>query len=153
MDQVQVAVVNSPGLLTLAGDTKPLEEIVGELEEDGKFVRWLRIDYAFHTHQMEPIKDELLETLADVKPMATKIPYISTVTGGVCDGEKLDGDTGGIMSARQFFSHRRFPNLIRAGEDSFLELGPHPALQNPILECLSRCKSQRILFLQSYSQN
>ena len=39
---------------------------------------------------MEPIKDALLETLADIKPRATKIPYISTVTGGICPGEDLD---------------------------------------------------------------
>lgn len=146
VDQVQVAVVNSPGLLTLAGDTEPLEEIVGELEEDGKFVRWLRIDYAFHTHQMEPIKDELLETLADVKPMATKIPYISTVTGGVCDGEKLDGEYWWNNVREAVLFAPAISNLIRAGEDSFLELGPHPALQNPILECLSDANRKGFYF-------
>ena len=42
-DQVQIAVINSPNLLTLAGDTAPLEEVVAELEAEQKFVRWLRI--------------------------------------------------------------------------------------------------------------
>lgn len=135
--EVQVAVVNSPGLLTLAGDTEPLEEIVGELEEAGKFVRWLRIDYAFHTHQMEPIKDELLEVLGDIKPRATEIPYISTVTGGVCEGEKLDGEYWWQNVREAVLFAPAISNLIRAGEDSFLEVGPHPALQNPIMECLS----------------
>ncbi|MCB1234125.1 MAG: polyketide synthase dehydratase domain-containing protein, partial [Verrucomicrobiae bacterium] len=27
--------------------------------------------------------------------------------------------------------------MVRGGEDTFVEIGPHPALQNPILECLS----------------
>jgi amino acid adenylation domain-containing protein len=136
-DQVQVAVVNSPGLLTLAGDTEPLEEIVGELEEAGKFVRWLRIDYAFHTHQMEPIKDELLKELADIKPRATKIPYISTVTGGIYEGEKLDGEYWWNNVREAVLFAPAISNLIRSGEDSFLEVGPHPALQNPITECLA----------------
>ncbi len=136
-DQVQVAVVNSPGLLTLAGDTEPLEEIVAALEEEGKFVRWLRIDYAFHTHQMEPIKEELLEMLADIKPQATKIPYISTVTGGVYDGAKLDGEYWWQNVRQAVLFAPAVSGLIRSGEDSFLEIGPHPALQNPILECLS----------------
>ncbi|MAS92169.1 MAG: hypothetical protein CMO55_03140 [Verrucomicrobiales bacterium] len=136
-DVVQVAVINSPGLVTLAGDTEPLEEIVGGLEEAGKFVRWLRIDYAFHTHQMEPIKEELLETLADIKPRATTIPYISTVTGGMCEGTKLDGEYWWNNVRESVLFAPAIANLIRSGEDSFLELGPHPALQNPIMECLS----------------
>ena len=136
-DQVQVAVVNSPGLLTLAGDTEPLEEVVAELEEAGKFVRWLRIDYAFHTHQMEPIKDELLKVLKDIEPQPTKVPYISTVTGGVLDGTKLDGDYWWQNVREAVLFAPAISGLIRSGEDTFIELGPHPALQNPIMECLS----------------
>ncbi|MEX2579662.1 MAG: amino acid adenylation domain-containing protein [Verrucomicrobiales bacterium] len=136
-ERVQVAVINSPGLVTLAGDTELLEEIVGELEEAGTFVRWLRIDYAFHTHQMEPIREELLETLAGIKPRATKIPFISTVTGGVCEGAKLDGNYWWQNVRETVLFAPAIASLIRSGEDAFLELGPHPALQNPITECLS----------------
>ncbi|MEM7698936.1 MAG: acyltransferase domain-containing protein, partial [Verrucomicrobiota bacterium] len=137
IDQVQVAVVNSPTLLTLAGDTEPLEAVAAELEEAGKFVRWLRIDYAFHTHQMEPIKDELLKTLSGIKPRPTTIPYISTVTGGLVSGEKLDGEYWWQNVRETVLFAPAISGLIRSGEDTFLELGPHPALQNPILECLS----------------
>lgn len=136
-DRVQVAVINSPGMVTLAGDTEPLEAIVAELENAGKFVRWLRIDYAFHTHQMEPIKEELLAALANIKPRATTIPYISTVTGGICDGTKLDGQYWWQNVREAVLFAPAISNLIRSGEDSFMEIGPHPALQNPIMECLS----------------
>ncbi len=136
-DVVQVAVVNSPGLITLAGDTEPLEAVVAELEAQGKFVRWLRIDYAFHTHQMEPIKDELLEVLADIQPLPTRIPYISTVTGGLLAGEKLDAEYWWRNVREAVLFAPAITGLVRGGEDAFLELGPHPALQNPILECLS----------------
>ena len=136
-EKVQVAVINSPGMVTLAGDTEPLEALVATLEEAGKFVRWLRIDYAFHTHQMEPIKDELLETLSGIKPRATTMPYISTVTGGICDGTKLTGEYWWQNVRESVLFAPAIANLIRSGEDSFLEVGPHPALQNPIMECLS----------------
>mgnify|MGYP001005791809 CR=1 FL=1 len=136
-DQVQVAVVNSPGMVTLAGDTAPLEEIVTGLEAQGKFVRWLRIDYAFHTHQMEPIREELLEVLKDIQPRATSIPYISTVTGGICEGTKLDGEYWWRNVREAVLFAPAIAGLVRSGEDSFVEVGPHPALQNPILECLS----------------
>lgn len=136
-DKVQVAVINSPGMVTLAGDTEPLEELVAGLEEQGKFVRWLRIDYAFHTHQMEPIREELLEVLKDLSPRATSIPYISTVTGGICEGTRLDAEYWWQNVREAVLFAPAIAGLIRSGEDSFLEVGPHPALQNPILECLS----------------
>ena len=145
-DRVQVAVINSPGMVTMAGDTEPLEEIVAELEEAGTFVRWLRIDYAFHTHQMEPIKDELLETLANIKPRATKIPYISTVTGGVCEGTKLDGEYWWNNVRESVLFAPAINSLIRTGEDTFIEIGPHPALQNPIMECLSEAGRKGFYF-------
>ena len=145
-DQVQVAVINSPNLVTLAGDTEPLEEIVEELEEQQKFVRWLRIDYAFHTHQMEPIKDELLEALSDIEPSQTEIPYISTVTGGICAGNTLDGMYWWRNVRESVLFAPALNGLIRAGEDSFLEIGPHPALQNPIMECLSEQGRKGVYF-------
>nr|AHZ46164.1 PKS/NRPS hybrid [uncultured bacterium 12-5D] len=136
-EHVQVAVVNSPNLVTLAGDTEPLEAIVKELEDAGKFVRWLRIDYAFHTHQMDPIKDELLEVLADIKPRPARIPFISTVTGGLFMGEKLDGHYWWRNVREPVLFGPAMSGLIRGGEDLFLELGPHPALQSSITECLA----------------
>ena len=145
-DKVQVAVINSPGMVTIAGDTEPLKKVIEPLEEAGKFVRWLRIDYAFHTHQMDPIKTELLEALKDIKPMASKIPYISTVTGGIFDGTKVDGDYWWQNVREAVLFSPAITGLIRSGEDSFLELGPHPALQNPITECLSEQSRKGVYF-------
>ena len=88
--QVAVAAINGPSMVTLAGDTEALETVVEALEEKGTFVRWLLIDYAFHTHQMDPIKDELLESLAHIAPKKSKVPFVSTVTAGVINGEELD---------------------------------------------------------------
>ncbi|NNE90007.1 MAG: amino acid adenylation domain-containing protein [Verrucomicrobiales bacterium] len=145
-DKVQVAVINSPGMVTIAGDTEPLKKVIEPLEEAGKFVRWLRIDYAFHTHQMEPIKTELLEVLKDIKPMASKIPYISTVTGGICEGTKVDAEYWWQNVREAVLFSPAITGLIRSGEDSFLELGPHPALQNPIMECLSEQSRKGVYF-------
>ncbi|MEZ4720188.1 MAG: type I polyketide synthase, partial [Caldilineaceae bacterium] len=73
-DRVQISAINSPGLVTLAGDTEPLAAILAELEAADVFVRRLPIDYAFHTHQMEPIQAPLLAALADIQPHAATIP-------------------------------------------------------------------------------
>ena len=136
-DKIQVAVVNSPSMITLAGDTAPLEEFVAGLEEVGTFHRWLRIDYAFHTHQMDPIKDELLAVLADINPKRSKIPFVSTVTGGVLVGDQLDGEYWWRNVRESVLFAPGLADLIRGGEDLFIELGPHPILASSIDECLS----------------
>lgn len=145
-DKIQVAVVNSPTMITLAGDKLPLEELAAKLESEGKFVRLLRINYAFHTHQMEPIKDELLEALKDIKPRETKIPYISTVTGGMLRGEELDGMYWWRNVRESVLFAPAMTNLIRGGERLFIELGPHPALQGPIGDCLAEQKRKGSVF-------
>ncbi|QDV67061.1 Phthiocerol synthesis polyketide synthase type I PpsC [Rosistilla carotiformis] len=145
-DRVQVAAINSSHLVTLAGDTEPLEEIAEELEKTGKFLRWLRVNYAFHTHQMEPIKEELLQSLADIQPRPAKLPLVSTVTASELSGELLD--------AHYWWRNVRYPvlfstainHMIAAGADSFLEIGPHPALMSSLNQCLADQGKQGTIF-------
>ncbi|MCP4847493.1 MAG: amino acid adenylation domain-containing protein [Verrucomicrobiaceae bacterium] len=134
--EIEVAVVNSPGMVTLAGDTGVLEEVVSGIEDSGKFVRWLRIDYAFHTHQMEPIKDELIEVLAGIVPRAALVPFYSTVTAGLLEGEALDGHYWWRNVRESVLFAPAINKIALEGSELFLELGPHPALVNPITECL-----------------
>ena len=134
--RVQVAVINSPSMVTIAGDTDALEPIVEKIEADKKFLRWLRIDYAFHTHQMEPIKDELLEALADIEPRNAEVPYYSTVTGDRFHGSELDANYWWRNVREAVLFAPAIEKLARGGAQLFLELGPHPALQSSITDCL-----------------
>ena len=135
-DRVQIAVFNSPNLITLAGDTEPLEAIAADLEKSGAFVRWLRINYAFHTHQMEPIKDELLRVLRNIKPQRARVPFISTVTGGMLSGEKIDAAYWWKNVRQPVLFGPAVSALARGKDDTYLEIGPHPALAGSISECL-----------------
>lgn len=137
-DQVEVAAVNSRDQVTLAGDTGPLEQVAAELEAQGRFVRWLRINYAFHTHQMEPIRADLVSALADIEPRPARIPFISTVTGNALPGAE--------MTADYWWRNVRYPvlfapaigSLIGDGDRLFLELGPHPALGGSVQSSLAQ---------------
>lgn len=136
-DRVQVAVINSPNMVTLAGDREPLERIADRLQNEGRFVRQLRINYAFHTHHMDPIRDELIDALSDITPRQSRIPFVSTVTGGVVSGRQLDANYWWRNVRQPVLFSSGISNLVRAGERLFLELGPHPALESSITELLS----------------
>ncbi|WP_417736575.1 thioester reductase domain-containing protein [Rosistilla oblonga] len=151
-DRVQVAAINSSNLVTLAGDTEPLETIAQELEQSGTFMRWLRVNYAFHTHQMEPIRAELLESLADIQPRPAQIPLVSTVTASELAGE--------LMDAQYWWRNVRYPvlfstaiqHLIAAGSEAFLEIGPHPALFSSLNQCFADQGKQGAIY-HSLSRN
>ncbi len=145
-DRVHIAVLNSPSLVTLSGDTGPLEAIAGRLEQAGKFVRWLRIAYAFHTHQMDPIKEDLLHALADIRGRAGRVPFVSTVTGVPLRGERLDALYWWKNVRQPVLFAPALANLVRDKEETFLEVGPHPALAASIHECLGEQGRQAGVF-------
>ncbi len=145
-DQLQIAVINSPSLITLAGDRGPLEDVVERLQSDGKFVRMLPINYAFHTHHMDPIRNELLSVLSDIRPRQARIPFVSTVTGCVLSGEKLDAMYWWRNVRQPVLFASAMSNLVRAGSRLFLELGPHPALESSIMDVISEQGKQGSVF-------
>ena len=89
---VSVAAVNSPSSLTLSGPTDVLKTIAAELERRGIFGRMLRVNYAFHSPGLEPVRDELLQALEGVTPRPTTLPLYSTVTGRIIAGTELDAE-------------------------------------------------------------
>lgn len=137
VDQVYITAINSPGLVTLGGDTAPLELIGERLEREGRFMRWLKVNYAFHTHQMDPIRDQLLESLASIKPHAGHIPFVSTVTGSVYPGEQLDANYWWQNVRRPVLFEPAISKSIQAGATVFLEVGAHPSMQSSLNDCLA----------------
>ena len=135
-DRVHITAINSPGLVTLGGDTAPLELIGARLEREGRFMRWLKVNYAFHTHQMDPIRDQLLESLASIKPLAGDIPFVSTVTGGLYPGEQLDANYWWHNVRRPVLFEPAIAKSIQAGAAVFLEVGAHPSMQSALNDCL-----------------
>ncbi|MEV0366079.1 type I polyketide synthase [Nocardia fusca] len=137
-DAVDIAAVNSPGSLTLAGDVDRLDEIAEKLTEEGAFARALRVEVPYHSRFMDPILEELRTALAALRPAAPRIPLVSTVTAeAVVDAE--DG-----FDAEYWCANVRQPvrfadaigGLVAAGHRVFLEVGPHPVLSGNIREIL-----------------
>jgi acyl transferase domain-containing protein/NADPH:quinone reductase-like Zn-dependent oxidoreductase/thioesterase domain-containing protein/acyl carrier protein len=136
-DRVEIAGINSPNLVTLSGDAEPLERIAARIEGSGVFTRWLRIQYAFHSRHMDPIEKELVDALADIRPRAPRLPFVSTVTGARVTTEALDAQYWWENVRGAVLFEPAISELIRDKDDTFLELGPHPALKSSLKECLA----------------
>lgn len=136
---VEIAAVNSPAGVTLAGDSEPLEKLAAQLTEEGTFNRMLRVEVPYHSHLMDPILDALREALADLAPKAPNIPLYSTVTGKLVEGkDDLWNAEYWLANVRQSV---RFADAIGAlvgdGFRAFLEVGPHPVLSGNVREILA----------------
>jgi thioester reductase-like protein len=145
-DQVHITAINSPGLVTLGGDTAPLELIGERLEREGRFMRWLKVNYAFHTHQMDPIRQQLLESLGSIKPQAGSIPFVSTVTGSVYPGEQLDANYWWHNVRRPVLFEPAIAKSIQAEATVFLEVGPHPSMQSSLNDSLAAQRTAGCVF-------
>lgn len=144
--EVQVAVINNPKLVTLSGDRQPLQELAARFQNEHRFLRWLPIDYAFHTHQMEPIREELLDSLRGIRPQATTLPLVSTVTGEELDGLELDGTYWWRNVREPVLFGPAIMQLLKRHSTSFLELGPHPALASSLRDCGEAAGKQPLVF-------
>ena len=77
---------------------------------------------------MDPIKEDLLQALRDLRPKPAQIPFVSTVTGVVLRGERLDGGYWWKNVRQPVLLAPALGYLIRGQEETFLEVGAHPAL-------------------------
>lgn len=136
--QVAVAAINSFSAVTLAGDETELKIIAEDLTAKGIFNRFLKVDIAYHSSQMDPILADLSAALASIKPGATGLPLFSTVTGELITGEEIDAEYW-CKNVRQSvrFAHG-IESVIASGNFHFIEVGPHPVLKTSIKECLDR---------------
>ncbi|CAF3482496.1 unnamed protein product [Rotaria sp. Silwood1] len=162
---VSVAGVNSPRSVTLSGDEKVIDELESILTtlHPTVFKARLRIENAFHSHQMDRfgVREEMLSTLADIRGLplentqemfdvrCAQARLYSPVTGGrIEDKTPLDSHHW-WSNVRQCV---RFGDAIQAiiqdgVVDTFLELSPHPVLATSIQECCEKTSTFQPLIL------
>ena len=162
---VSIGAVNGPEMLTLSGDSEPLQLIAHLLETRGVFHRPVKVQVAYHSHHMEPIKAIMLKSLAQVKGVKTTTQLYSTVTGKRADGKHLNADYW-FQNARQpvLFTDA-LNSMISEGFDTFVEIGPHPVLVSGaealiqkrgadavIAPSMTRKEPEFVVFLQSLAR-
>ncbi len=79
--KLSLAAVNSPSLCVVAGPFEALQEFEEKLGADGIVCRRLVTSHAFHSAMMDPMVEPFASLVAEAKPGAPQIPYISSVTG------------------------------------------------------------------------
>ncbi|HEX4962422.1 MAG TPA: SDR family NAD(P)-dependent oxidoreductase [Thermoanaerobaculia bacterium] len=140
-DRLAVAAVNSPSSTVLSGEGAALDEVTAALQGRGVFCRPLRVDYAFHSPQVEPYLEGIEEWLAGengVRPKPAAIPLVSTLTGKSATGRDWDAAYWRAQVRQPVAFAAAVATWLERGMSTFLEIGPHPVLTADLAECLRR---------------
>ncbi|WP_307961465.1 polyketide synthase [Salinispora arenicola] len=133
--RVEVAAVNGPSSVVVAGDGGALDEVLGLLVGEGVRVRRVAVDYGSHSSQVEALEGVLAEALVDVRGLAPRVPLYSTVTGEwVRDAGVVDGGYWYRNLRGQVRFGSAVADLVGLGYRTFVEVSAHPVLVQPISE-------------------
>ncbi len=144
---LSVAVSNSPTSSVLSGDPVALAEIVEKLEERKIFVRRLpAVDYAAHSPQMEPLKQELAQALQGLTPQSTAIPFYSTVTTTAIAGTALYAHYWADNLREPVRFNQTVQHALSEGHRCFLEVHPAQVLLRPMQEVMDHVGTEAAVY-------
>ncbi len=132
--QVSIAASNSYRSTVLSGDQEVLAKLMADVQQRDRFCRWVDVDVAAHSPQMDPLVPALRGGLVGLRPTAPAIPIYSTVTGDLLTDRLADPDywAENLRSPVHFSPALR--RLLEGGHDAVVEISPHPVLLTSIRE-------------------
>lgn len=129
--ELEIACINSPSDTVLGGFNDQIDQLAEELSRKGVRSTKLRLPFAYHVAQVDPILDTYEKIASGVTFNAPSIPVLSPLLGNVVRN-------GGSFNAAYVKRHAReavdFPSGINAGfrdgliskKTVWVEVGPHP---------------------------
>lgn len=143
--RVCVAAFNSPRSCTLSGDADAVDSLRERLRvvfpEDSLFLHELDVPAAYHSHMMDPILDDIEESIHSLRAQNRRCKLYSTVSGrSYCEGDF----SSGRYWARNIREPVLFEQTLQAAASEakpqtdvvFLEISPRRALHRNIRETL-----------------
>ena len=154
---VCVGAINSPGTAVLSGEHEAMERVNQRLRNAGFECTDVKVEYAFHSAQLDVVQDELMTVLKDLTARQPHHTLISTVTGGPIQQTDAAYWWSNVRSTVRFSD--AIARAVSDGITLFVEVGGHPVLGASISESggraiatLRRNQPDRRTFLQALAE-
>lgn len=142
-DTVCVGVINSDRSTVLSGDPAALRKVVDPLRAAGVYCQQVQVDYASHSPQVDPIREDLLAALSGVRPRSGDIPMFSTVRDRLVDGAELNASYwADNLRLPVRFASAMCSVLMEHRDTLFIEISPHPLLRTAIEDAAEACEAR-----------
>tara|TARA_B100000029_G_scaffold516253_2_gene628084 strand:- start:92024 stop:98293 length:6270 start_codon:yes stop_codon:yes gene_type:complete len=136
-NDISIAAINSSVSVTLSGSKPSIEKIRKILIKKNYFYKNLNTNIAYHSDQMDVIKNDFIKSLDGLSLNKNKKPFYSTVTGNKIIGTDLTPDYWWANLREPVYFNKVFKNLSKEMNYVFIQIGPQPVLSIPIVENLS----------------
>ncbi|MFA5171064.1 MAG: type I polyketide synthase [Sulfuriferula sp.] len=131
-----VAGINSSRGITVAGDADQLTQLESALSARHIPFKRLALDYAFHSPAMDAIESNIKQTLNNIQPATSTIPFYSTVTGDLLDGRELDAEYWWHNIRKPVLFEHASKQIMATGTNIFIEVGPHAVMRGYLNDAL-----------------
>ncbi|KIW53821.1 hypothetical protein PV05_06233 [Exophiala xenobiotica] len=140
--KIEIACINGVSDTVLSGTMADIDAVAQKLADAGQKCTKLKLPFAFHSSQVDPILADFEKLAAPIKYHAPRVPVISPLLSDVVS-------VGGIFDAFYLSRHCRktvdFVGGLSSGMSSatisdttlWLEVGGHPLCASMIKSCLS----------------
>lgn len=148
-DRASVACVNSPSSVTVSGDEAAILSLKTILDANSIFTRLLKVDIAYHSQHMCAVSRRFEQSISNLSSGAPQpqVKFFSSVSAS-----QLKSDITHSYWVDNLVSKVRFSEALEllvetyraTGSEpiSFLEIGPHAALQGPVRQTMAALKSE-----------
>ncbi|MFJ9025010.1 SDR family NAD(P)-dependent oxidoreductase [Streptomyces sp. NPDC102259] len=128
-ERLQIAAVNGPSTVVVAGEGAALGELTAHAAEQDFRFRRIPVDYASHSHYVESIRPTLEADLGGLASSLPRIPFYSTVESRwLGEEDRLDADYWYRNLRQPVLFDPAVRELIAQDHRVFVELGAHPVL-------------------------
>jgi phthiocerol/phenolphthiocerol synthesis type-I polyketide synthase D len=136
---VTLAVYASPRQTVIAGPPEQVDAVIAAVAAQNRLARRVEVDVASHHPNIDPILPELRAALADLAPIAPKIPLISTTRR--TDGEAPTFDAAyWVANVRNPVQFAQAVTAAAENHATFIEVSPHPLLMHAVTDTLESVK-------------
>ncbi|MEW2395136.1 SDR family NAD(P)-dependent oxidoreductase [Streptomyces sp. NPDC046862] len=142
--RVEIAAVNGPDSVVVAGSPDALEELLASCGAQDVRARRVAVDYASHSSHVEAVREELLDALDGITPRQARVPLHSTVEPGVTN-PLLDGAYWYRNLRETVAFEPAVTALAEAGHRVFIEISPHPVLTTAVSAIVERTGAEPVV--------
>ncbi|HJP73361.1 MAG TPA: beta-ketoacyl synthase N-terminal-like domain-containing protein [Pseudonocardiaceae bacterium] len=143
--RVGIAVVNGPRSVVISGDPAELDECIDALRGVGIQCRKISVNYASHSAYMSPLRDPIIDSLPDLTPKKSEIPFYSTVSGEIIDTSELNGTYWYTNMRETVLFESSVRRSVEDGFRVFIEMSPHPVLSVPVQDIVENVDAAAVL--------
>ncbi len=139
---IEIATINSPRSVALAGTSEALAEVEAALTAKNIFAKFVRVEVAYHSSQADELEEAFQTAFAFAQPQQPTIPLYSTLLARQVKEAVQDGNYWWKNVRECVHFYPTIDQILEDGYINFMEIGPHPVLGSSISEIMKHKELQ-----------